>query len=633
MLKQGLGAAKKAMGVPSKRAVKRGLALQATAKGAASSQDGAGATLHDAGSFAENMLAASKLWQQICHKMSLGMLKQPKVSVGHSDPLHIGESFMKVASKVASNPSQLYESQLGLWQQHLQLWHRATNALLGKHPLDPSEVSDRRFRDDAWNENSYFDYVRRSYLINSQWLQTLVENVSGIDEHTLHKVEFFTRQFLDAIAPSNFLLTNPEVMKVTLQSNGENLVRGLTQMLDDVERGDGKLRISMTAEHAFTLGETIAATKGQVVYENELMQLIQYAPATDKTFQTPILMIPAWINKYYVFDLREQNSMIKWLVDKGHTVFVISWVNPDESLAGKGFDDYLSDGPLAALDVIETITGSRRSSVIGYCLGGTLTSIMLAYLRAHGQAKRIASATFLTTLVDFSEVGDLSVFIDEAQLQSLEGRMKGKGYLEAADMANTFNMLRSNDLIWSFVVNHYLLGKEPFPFDLLYWNGDATRMPAAMHSFYLRNMYQKNLLIKPAGIEVLGTPINISKIETPCYLLSAKEDHIAPWQSTYLATQIYDGDVTFVLAQSGHIAGVINPPNKGKYGYYSNDHLPPRASEWLESATLNEGQSWWPHWHAWQLQYGGKLVSPPPLGGKHYPPIEAAPGAFARMKA
>lgn len=590
--------------------------------------------LYDPGQFADNMVIASNLWHQILQKLSLGYLQDPSLSIGHTDPFNVSESFMKFAGKMMANPYRLYESHMHLWQDHLNLWQDTTRALLGKAPsISNQDVSDRRFKDEAWNQSSYFDYLRRSYLLNSEWLKETVRQTPGLDNHTARKVEFFTQQFLDAVSPSNFLLTNPEVMKVTMECNGDNLVKGLQNMLEDIDRGKGKLRISMTNEKAFTLGENIAATEGKVVYENELMQLIQYRPGTKTVHEVPLLIIPAWINKYYVLDLQQKNSFVKWLVDQGFTVFMISWVNPDEELANKRFDDYLSEGPLAALDVIETITGSDKTNLIGYCLGGTLVAIMLSYLRTHEQAQRVGSATYLTTMVDFTDAGDLSVFIDDEQLQSLEGRMSGKGYLEGTDMATTFNMLRSRDLIWSFVVNNYLLGKEPFPFDLLYWNSDSTRMPATMHSFYLRNMYQKNLLVKPGGIELLDTPINITKIETPTYILSTKEDHIAPWHSTYAATQVYDGPITFVLSQSGHIAGVINPPSKQKYGYWTNEKLPVRAQAWLNEAEFHEKESWWPHWNQWQARFSGKKVAPPDLGGKHYPPIEDAPGAYARIQA
>lgn len=623
------------MARPRKVATKRqgasSSASSHTAQAHAARED---ATPHDASEFAENMATATQLWQQIVQRISLACLESPQqVGIGHTDPLNITDSFIRVAHKLAANPYQMYESQMQLVKGHLDLWQRTTNTLLGRAVSDASEIRDRRFKDDAWNDNSYFDYLRRSYLLNSQWVTDMVKTVPGLDAHTTRKVEFFTRQFLDALSPSNFLLTNPEVMRVTLESNGDNLVKGLQNMLEDVERGNGRLRISMTNEEAFKLGENIAATPGSVVYENELMQLIQYHPTTKTVHARPILITPAWINKYYVLDLREQNSFVKWLVDQGYTVFMISWVNPDEALASKRFDDYLSEGPLAALDVIETITGCDQTSMIGYCLGGTLVAITLSYLRAHGQAHRVASATYLTTMIDFTDAGELSVFIDDEQLQSLEGRMSGKGYLEAYDMATTFNMLRANDLIWSFVVNNYLLGKEPFPFDLLYWNSDSTRMPATMHSYYLRNMYQKNLLVKPGGIELLDTPINITKIETPTYILSTIDDHIAPWQSTYAATQIYDGPITFVLSQSGHIAGVVNPPAKKKYGYWRNDALPARPSQWLEGAEFHEAESWWPNWDNWQAAHNGARIKPPAIGHKkHYPVIEAAPGAYVRIQ-
>ena len=391
-----------------------------------------------------------------------------------------------------------------------------------------------------------------------------MREVDGLDEKTAKKVDFYTRQFVDAMAPSNFVMTNPEVLRKTLESGGENLVKGLENLLDDLERGKGKLQIKMTDLEAFEVGQNIAITPGKVVFQNDLIQLLQYAPTTDEVAKRPVLIIPPWINKFYILDLREKNSFISWAVGEGQTVFVISWVNPDEKLARKSFEDYMLEGPLAALDAIEKATGEKKINVIGYCLGGTLLAATLAYMAAK-KIDRVASATFLTTLVDFAEPGELGVFIDEEQLEALEERMEEKGYLEGSAMATTFNMLRANDLIWSFVVNNYLLGKEPFPFDLLYWNSDSTRMPAAMHSFYLRKMYQENLLVKPGGIALKGTPIDLPKIKVPAFILSTKEDHIAPWKSTYAATQLYQGPVDFVLAASGHIAGVVNPPASGKY--------------------------------------------------------------------
>src|ERR1700751_3662518 len=370
-----------------------------------------------------------------------------------------------------------------------------------------------------------------------------------------------------------------EVLISTLASGGQNLLRGLENLLADLERGNGRLAITMTDMTAFRLGENIAMTPGRIVYQNELMQLIQYAPSTREVRRRPLLIVPPWINKFYVLDLQPKNSFIKWAVDQGHTVFAISWVNPDKRLAAKGFENYMLEGPLAALAAIKSATGERNVNTIGYCLGGTLLASTAAYLAAKGD-DRIASATYFATLVDFTDVGDMAVFIDEEQLVSLERRMQERGYLEAHDMATAFNMLRANDLIWSFVVDNYLLGKERMPFDLLFWNSDSTRMPAAMHSFYLRKMYQQNLLAEPGGISLAGTPIDLSKITAPSFILATREDHIAPWKSTYAATRLYSGPIKFVLSASGHMAGVISAPSS-KYGHWTNDNFPPSPDEWF----------------------------------------------------
>ncbi len=584
---------------------------------------------YDPATFTENMTQATKLWNVIFQKLSYGFIQDP--SIGHTDPLNIGESFLKLANKIVENPYQWQENALAMWKEHAELWHHTTQRLLGSG-YAPDDIHDRRFKDDAWHNNTFFDYLRRSYLINSKWMEKSVQNVQGLDAHTASKISFFTKQFVDAMSPSNFLMTNPQAMRETLESNGANLVKGLENMLEDIERGDGKLRISMTDEKAFELGKNIACTEGSVVYENDLMQLIQYKPTTKQVHEIPLLIIPAWINKYYVLDLRPENSFIKWAVDQGYTVFVISWVNPDETLGRKRFDDYLMEGPLTALNVIEAITGSEHTNAVGYCLGGTLLAITLAYLRAHGMQHRVKSTTYLTTMIDFSDAGEMSIFIDDEQLKSLENRMSEKGYLDAEDMATTFNMLRSNDLIWSFVVNNYLLGKDPFPFDLLYWNSDSTRMPAEMHSFYLRNMYQKNLLVKPGGIELCGTPINLSRIDTPAYILSTKEDHISPWKSTYTATQVFAGSKKFVLAQSGHIAGVINPPSRKKYGYWTNRELPAKTDQWLEKAHFHKQTSWWEDWEKWLKRYSGEMVKARKVGSRKFKSIEAAPGSYARIR-
>ena len=553
-----------------------------------------------------------------------------------ADPLNIAGAFLEMTQRLMSNPAALVEAQLSLWQNYLHLWQSTAERFFGgggaaPEPMVQPAADDRRFKDAAWTESVLFDFIKQSYLLTARWIQSTVHEVDGLAPHSARKVDFYTRQFVDAMAPSNFVLTNPEVLRTTIESGGENLVNGLKHVLEDLERGKGRLMIKMTDMNAFEVGKTLAVTPGKVVFRNDLIELLQYQPTTAKVQRRPLLIMPPWINKFYILDLRPKNSFIKWAVEQGHTVFVISWVNPDEHLAKKRFDDYLLEGPLAALDAIEQATGEREVNLIGYCLGGTLLAATLAYMAAK-RDKRVASATYFAAMTDFTEAGELSVFIDEEQLTNLEKRMSEHGYLEGSDMATTFNMLRDNDLIWSFVVNNYLLGKEPFPFDLLYWNSASTRMPAAMHSFYLRTMYQENKLVVPGGVTLAGVPLDLRKITVPSFLLSSREDHIAPWKSTYAATQLYKGPVKFVLAASGHIAGVINPPGSGKYGYWTNDTLPSRPDEWLGRAAYHEG-SWWPAWETWVGQYaGGEVPARQPGAGK-LKAIEDAPGSFAKVRA
>jgi polyhydroxyalkanoate synthase subunit PhaC len=552
--------------------------------------------------------------------------------VGMANPLSIGAAFFEMTARMMSDPSRLVQAQLSLWNDYMTLWQRTAQRFLGDsvEPMIEAPAGDRRFRDKAWTDNTLFDFIKQSYLLTARWLQGAVKDVENIDERTARKVDFYTRQFVDAIAPSNFVMTNPEVLRATIESRGENLLNGLKNLLADLERGKGRLAIKMTDMQAFRIGENIAVSPGKVVYQNDLLQLIQYEPTTATVKRRPLLIIPPWINKFYILDLRPANSFIRWAVSQRHTVFVISWVNPDERLAAKTFADYMHEGLLAALDAIEGATGEREANVIGYCLGGTLLASTLAYM-AVKRDTRIKSATYFVTMVDFAEAGELSVFIDEEQLAALEERMNEKGYLEGRDMATTFNMLRANDLIWSFVVNNYLLGKSPFPFDLLYWNADSTRMPAAMHSFYLRNMYQENLLVKPGGITLDGVPIDLRKIKTPSFLLSTREDHIAPWRSTYAATRLYKGPVKFVLSASGHIAGVVNPPGS-KYGHWENDTNPPTPEAWLATATAFL-DSWWPMWERWVARYaGGEVPARHPGDGK-LKPLEDAPGSYVKVRA
>ncbi|MBL8805911.1 MAG: class I poly(R)-hydroxyalkanoic acid synthase [Rhodospirillales bacterium] len=560
------------------------------------------------------------------------LARQSPMSFGNPDPLNLGQAFFDMTARMIANPARLMQAQFSLWQDYMALWQSTTRKMLGEpsEPVVSPTPEDRRFKDSLWDENYVFDFIKQSYLLSARWLQATVHEVEGLDEKTARKVDFYTRQFVDAMAPSNFAMTNPEVLRETLETGGENLVKGLSNLLGDLERGKGRLQIRMTDMEAFKVGENIAVTPGSVVYQNDLMQLIQYTPTTETVAKAPLLIIPPWINKFYILDLREKNSFIKWAVGQGHTVFVVSWVNPDSELAEKTFDDYMMEGPLAALDAIEKATGESSVNAVGYCLGGTLLASTLAYMAAKGD-KRILSATFLTTMVDFEEAGELSVFIDEEQLAALEERMHERGYLDGADMATTFNMLRANDLIWSFVVNNYLMGKEPFPFDLLYWNSDSTRMPAKMHSFYLRQMYQENRLSR-GKIKLLGSKIDLTKINLPVFILSTREDHIAPWRSTYIATQLYTGPTTFCLAASGHIAGVVNPPAAGKYCHWTNDKLPKKPDQWLETATQHAG-SWWPRWDEWAKAYAGEQVPARLPGSGALQVVEPAPGSYVKVKA
>ena len=548
------------------------------------------------------------------------------------DPVVVGRTFGELYAQMMRDPSKLVDAQMKFWQDYSQLWGSATRRLLGEdaEPVIAPEPGDRRFKDEDWEQNPVFDFIKQSYLLASRYVDDCVAGAGEMDEHTAKKVEFYSRQFVDAMAPTNFASTNPAVVRETVESGGENLLRGLSNMLEDLERGKGKLRIKMTALEKFKLGENVAVTPGKVVFQNELMQLLQYAPTTETVARRPLLIIPPWINKFYILDLREKNSFIKWAVDQGHTVFVISWVNPDERLAEKDFADYMHEGPMAALDAIEKATGERSVKAIGYCLGGTLLAATLA-LMAKRKDDRIKCATFFTTMVDFADPGELGVFIDEEQLALMEKTMEKKGYFEGSAMAEAFNLLRANDLIWSFVVNNYLLGREPFPFDLLYWNSDSTRMPRRMHSFYLRNMYQKNLLCRPGGITLDGEAVDLGKVKTPVYILSAREDHIAPWKSTYAATRLYGGDVRFVLGASGHIAGVINPPAANKYGYWTGDSTPPEPDAWLAAATAHEG-SWWTDWNEWVSQFNGKQVPARQPGDGKLKVLEDAPGSYVKAR-
>jgi len=578
----------------------------------------------------------SEVAQRASHILTEFMQRQGSKGVAPpDDELGVAQAFLDMTGKLFSNPYRLAQAQMNLVWDYFSLWQNSMQRLWG---LDPAPVveparGDRRFKDEGWQDHFLFDFIKQSYLIAARHIHDTVAGIDDMEPDVQKKVNFYTRQYVDALAPSNFVLTNPEVFRETLRSNGQNLIKGFNNLLRDIEDGDGQLRIRMTDTTAFELGRNVATTPGRVIFQNDMMQLLQYSPSTDKVAARPLLIIPPWINKFYILDLREKNSFIKWAVDQGHSVFMISWVNPDSRHAEKGFDNYLSEGVLTAVETVLEQTGAKDLNAIGYCLGGTLLGCTLAWMAAK-RDKRIASATFFTSLLDFSVPGELGVFIDEEQVQSLEKKMAERGYMEGSEMAVTFNMLRSNDLIWSFVVNNYLLGKDPFPFDLLYWNSDSTRLPARMHSFYLRRMYMENALCQPGSIELCGVKIDLSKIKIPAYFISTVEDHIAPWKGTYKGSLCLGGPVRFVLGGSGHIAGIVNPPVANKYGFWvcPDGQRPETPELWQEQAQQQAG-SWWTDWQAWISSQGGGAAVPArdPDKGR-LPVLEEAPGAYVKAR-
>jgi polyhydroxyalkanoate synthase len=538
----------------------------------------------------------------------------------------------QVAEYWLSDPARSTALQTRLGRSYLDLWASAAKRLNGEpaEPVVAPDPKDKRFADPEWSQNQFFDFLKQAYLLTTNWAEFLVKNAEGIDEHTRHKAEFYVRQIANAFSPSNFVFTNPEILRETLSSNAENLVRGMAMLSEDIEAGHGNLKIRQTDPSQFEVGRNLALTPGKVVFQNELMQLIQYTPTTDEVLKIPLLIVPPWINKYYILDLTPEKSFIKWCVDHGLTVFVISWVNPDAKLASKSFEQYMREGPLTAFDVVAEITGEKKVHAIGYCVGGTLLAITLAYLAAK-RRNRVVSATLFAAQVDFTFAGDLLVFVDEERIKQLEAQMQEQGYLDASRMAIAFNLLRSNDLIWPYVVNNYLRGKRPYPFDILYWNSDATRMPAANHSYYLRNCYLANNLTK-GDMEIGGVSLDLRKVKVPVYNLAAREDHIAPAKSVLFGSQYFGGPVTFVLAGSGHIAGVINPPGKPKYQYWTGPA--PECSDidrWLAKAEEHPG-SWWPYWLDWIKARGAKTVPAREIGGGKLEPIEDAPGSYVKVR-
>ncbi len=591
-------------------------------------------TTFDAEAFAMNIAKAMETSGQ-----ALAAYLKPREGGEPKDkpPSEIAEvikTFTKVAEYWMADKGRAEDIQTRMGKAYLDLWGQTARRMAGEADVKPAiepSPRDKRFKDPEWKSNQFFDFVLQFYLLTTQWANELVRNAEGVDPHTRKKAEFYVQQITNAIAPSNFVLTNPEVLRETLASNGNNLVRGMKMLSEDIEAGRGTLRIRQSDPANLVVGVNMATTPGKVIYQNDLMQLIQYTPTTETVLRTPLLIVPPWINKFYILDLKPEKSYIKWCVDQGLTVFVISWVNPDKELGKKTFDDYMKEGPLTAMDIIEKVTGEMKVHTAGYCVGGTLLATTLAWL-AEKRRQRVTSATFFAAQVDFTHAGDLLVFVDEDQISTLEKEMEATGVLEGSKMAMAFNMLRSNDLIWSYVVNNYLKGQPPPPFDLLHWNSDATRMPAANHSFYLRNCYLENRLT--SGSMVLdNTLLDLSKVKVPVYNLATREDHIAPAESVLYGSQFFGGPVKYVLSGSGHIAGVVNPPAAGKYQYWTNDRIKDiTLAEWIKGATEHKG-SWWPDWRQWIEGLDAERVPARAVGSQELPPLEDAPGSYVKVRA
>ena len=546
------------------------------------------------------------------------------------DPFHVGAAMSEVISNLAGQPERVLRAQSDLYARYMDLWRTAAlGAGLSQAPAT-SARGDKRFSDPDWTSNPVFDVVRQSYLITSTWLNDLVSSVEGVDPINKRRVEFFTRMLTDAFSPSNFLLTNPVALREAMETRGASVLKGVENFAADLTRGGGKLAISQTDFARFKVGENVATAPGKVIFQNDIIQLLQFSPSTETVCEVPLLIFPPWINKFYIMDLRPENSMIRWLAAQGFTVFVTSWVNPDQVLATKTFEDYLNEGIYAAIDAVARQTGVKSVNTVGYCIGGTMLSCALAHMAARGD-KRVSSATFFAAQQDFSEAGDLLIFTNEDWLRDLEKRMDaGGGVLDGKTMADTFNALRGNDLIWSFFVNNYLLGKDPKPFDLLFWNADQTRMPKTLHLHYLRKFYCENALAK-GTLELAGERLDLGKVKTPIYVQSSRDDHIAPARSVYKGARLFGGPVTFTLAGSGHIAGVINAPAAAKYQHWTNDALPPTLEEWQAGAVEHPG-SWWPHWSGWLKQRSGKQIPARDPAAGPLKAFDDAPGSFVKVR-
>lgn len=569
-----------------------------------------------------------RLWEKLAARQTTA--EDPAASV----MTDFTESMREMGEAMLAHPEKIVADQMDMLKKQQELFQQTALRFMGKEvdPVIAPEKGDKRFKDDQWTQNPVFDYMKQLYLLQGKTLMKMVSDTDGLSDHSRQKVEYLIRQYVNALSPTNFANLNPEVIRKTMETGGSNLVSGMEQLLEDLETSvSGALNVPMTDTSAFQVGRNLATTPGQVIYQNDLMQLIQYTPSTEKTYKRPLLIVPPFINKFYILDMREKNSFVKWLVDQGHTVFMISWINPGPSMRDKGFENYMLEGPIAAVDAIEQATGEKEVNAIGYCLGGTLLSATLAYQKKK-KKETIKAATFMATLTDFSDPGEIGVFINETAIAGLEKQMDALGYYDGRQMAFSFNTLRENDLFWSFFINNYLKGERPAAFDLLYWNTDSTNLPARMHSYYLRNMYLNNQLIEKNALELDGVKIDLSAVKVPAYFVSTAQDHIALWQATYKGAQVLGGKNRFVLGGSGHIAGIVNPPEANKYGYWTNEKLVDTPDEWYQGSENHEG-SWWLDWQQWVLKQGDMEMVPvrQPGDGK-LPALEEAPGRYVKQR-
>ncbi|WP_416909172.1 MAG: PHA/PHB synthase family protein [Polymorphobacter sp.] len=586
----------------------------------------------DVGALDTEAIARFQQWTELMgrgQQTMLEFLTREADVLPSADPLGLAATWQRAMGAWMSDPSRLFELQGRYITDAMVLWQSFLSPDAAKSPV--ADQKDKRFAGEAWRETPAFDFMRQSYLLASNYWLEASNGLEGLEEKEQARARFLVKQFVDAMSPSNFALTNPEVLTKTIATGGSNLMKGLEHLLEDLKAG----RMRMTDEQAFEVGRNVAVTPGKVVFENRLMQLIQYAPTTETVHDTPLLIFPPWINKFYILDLTPEKSFIRWAVEQGLTVFVVSWKNADESLADVTMDSYVEEGMLTAIDAVRAICGTASTHTIGYCVAGTTLAAALAVLAARGEAEKVASTTFFTAQVDMSECGDLGVFIDDSVFETIARLTAEKPYLDGRNMALTFNMLRSNDLIWNYVVNNYMMGKDYFPFDLLYWNSDATNVPALWHRRYLEDIYRDNLLVKPGGIICLGVPVDLTTVATPTYIQGGKEDHIAPARSAYKLTRYFTGETRYVLAGSGHIAGVVNPPSAGKYQYWTSDKLPATFDDFINVASETRG-SWWPDWIAWLAPRSGSMVKARTPGkGKDkgkYKVIEDAPGRYVKER-